>query len=170
MDERELLVLGLLKAQSQHGYQINEFIERNLGQVSDMKKSTAYTLLKRLNQSGFVDVTVEQEGNRPLKQVYSITRRGEEKFVELLKATLSHVEDVTPSGDIGIMFIDHLSEAEAVSCLKKRLDKVESLLVVYGNAPKHDHGVGVDLSVQHRLALLATERDWLKQRIEDFTR
>ncbi|GAF07814.1 PadR family transcriptional regulator [Paenibacillus pini] len=61
MDERELLVLGLLMAQSQHGYQINDFIERNLGQVSDMKKATAYSILKRLDKAGYVDVSVEQE-------------------------------------------------------------------------------------------------------------
>ena len=30
MDERALLLLGILRGQSQHGYQINEFIERNL--------------------------------------------------------------------------------------------------------------------------------------------
>jgi hypothetical protein len=32
-DERILLLLGLLTTQSQHGYQINEFIEHNLGRV-----------------------------------------------------------------------------------------------------------------------------------------
>ncbi|HYB01600.1 MAG TPA: hypothetical protein VED37_15385 [Ktedonobacteraceae bacterium] len=44
MDERMLLLLGLLKAQSQHGYQINEFIEHNLKRMIDMKRSTAYSL------------------------------------------------------------------------------------------------------------------------------
>ena len=34
MDERHLLLLGLLLNQSQHGYSINEFIEKNLGHVS----------------------------------------------------------------------------------------------------------------------------------------
>lgn len=169
MDERELLILGLLMAQSQHGYQINEFIERNLGQVSDMKKSTAYTLLKRLDQSGYVDMAVEQEGNRPPKQVYSITQLGEVKFHELLKAALTHVEDVTPAGDIGIMFIDHLSHVDALNCLKDRLQKVEALLKPYEFVPKHGHGVGVDLSIQHRLLLLTTERDWLRQGIDHFT-
>lgn len=169
MDERELLVLGLLKVQSQHGYQINEFIERNLGRVSDMKKSTAYTLLKRLNQSGYVDVSVEQDGNRPLKQVYSINKSGEAKFLELLKTALSHAEDVTPSGDIGIMFMDHLSNTEIVECLNERLQKIQSMLTVYENMPKHGHGIGIDFSIQHRILLLTTELNWLKQQIEQFS-
>lgn len=166
MDERELLILGLLKAQSQHGYQINEFIERNLGRVSDMKKSTAYTLLKRLDHSGYVEVTVEQEGNRPPKMVYSITSLGKKKFEELLKSTLVEVEDVTPAGDIGIMFLDHLPPEDILSCLQERLKKVNTLIQMYEKAPQHGHGIGVDMSMQHRIILLLTDRDWLSKGIE----
>jgi len=169
MDERELLILGLLTAQSQHGYQINDFIERNLGRVSDMKKSTAYTLLKRLNQSGYVEMSIEQEGNRPPKQVYSITPLGAEKFLKLLKATLSQVEDITPAGDIGIMFIDHLEPEDILVGLKKRLAKVETLLATYNKAPKHKLGMGINLAIQHRTVILTTELDWLKQTIAYFS-
>jgi DNA-binding PadR family transcriptional regulator len=166
MGERELLVLGLLKTQSQHGYQINDFIERNLGRVSDMKKSTAYLLLKKLNQSGYVDVAVEQDGNRPPKQVYSITHAGETKFLELLREALDQVDDVTPAGDIGMMYIDYLPRDEAICFLQGRLAKVEALLAVYMNAPKHGYGVGVDLTIRHRIVLLTAERDWLKLCLE----
>src|SRR5690606_5170873 len=65
MDERELLLLGLLRAQSQHGYQINEFIEKNLRRVTDMKKATAYAILDRLARDGHAVTHREQEGNRP---------------------------------------------------------------------------------------------------------
>ncbi len=37
-DERALLLLGVLMTQSQHGYQINDFIENALCRVADMKK------------------------------------------------------------------------------------------------------------------------------------
>ena len=49
-----VLLLGLLTTQSQHGYQINEFIEHNLGRVSLMKKATAYALLTRMEAAGLV--------------------------------------------------------------------------------------------------------------------
>ncbi|MFC3770814.1 helix-turn-helix transcriptional regulator [Paenibacillus sp. GCM10012303] len=165
MDERELLVLGLLMAQSQHGYQINEFIERNLGQVSDMKKATAYAILKRLDQSGFVDVSVEQEGNRPPRQIYSITKAGEARFEELLRTTLGSFENITPSGDIGLMFIDHLPPEEAVKLLEERLAKTTRMLRTFTSVPFHGHGSGVDLSVRHRIALLQCDIDWLKETI-----
>ncbi|RKN85228.1 PadR family transcriptional regulator [Paenibacillus ginsengarvi] len=166
MDERELLVLGLLMTQSQHGYQINEFIENNLGRVSDMKKATAYSILKRLDLAGYVDVSTEQEGNRPPRQIYTITASGEQRFHELLRGVLANVEHVTPSGDIGLMFIDHLKADEALALLEERLKETERLLGVFAAVPAHGHGKGVDLSISHRIALLKCDRDWLTATIQ----
>ncbi|KIL42222.1 PadR family transcriptional regulator [Gordoniibacillus kamchatkensis] len=166
-DERELLVLGLLMAQSQHGYQINEFIEKNLGQVSDMKKATAYSILKRLNQGGFVEVSVEQEGNRPQRQIYTITPSGERRFLELLRASIATADNVTPAGNIGFMFIDHLNGQEAVKLLEEKMQKVDHFLGMLSLVPQHGHGTGVDLSIKHRIALLQCEKDWLARTIQE---
>ena len=165
MDERELLILGLLKAQSQHGYKINEFIERNLGRVSDMKKSTAYAILKRLEQAGLAVSEPGQEGNRPTKRVYSITPLGEERFQSLLREVLSSANEAAPPGDIGIMFLDHLSPGEAAECLKERLAKVERLIGVYQATPRHGNGLGVDLAIRHHIRLLEADKAWLEETI-----
>lgn len=166
--ERELLVLGLLMSQSRHGYQINEFIDRNLGRVSNMKKATAYAILKRLEKEGKVVSTVSQEGNRPKKQVYTITEQGREAFRTLLRRTLSSPEMTVPEGNIGIMFLDHLSLADVVECLDQRLHKIEEKLRVYANIPKHEEqqGLGVDLAIDHRITLMTADRDWLLRTID----
>src|SRR5262245_28108529 len=121
MDERALLLLGLLKAQSQHGYQINEFIERNLGRMTDMKKATAYATLDRLAHEGFVNVHTEQAGNRPPRRVYSITPAGEAQLLGLLRANLAQYDSLALSGNVGLFFIDELPWDEAISCLRSRL-------------------------------------------------
>lgn len=167
MDERELLILGLLKAQSQHGYQLNDFIERNLGRVSDMRKATAYSILKRLDKAGYVEVKQEeQENNRPPRQVYAITPLGEQMFEQLLRTALAQVDQSIPSGNIGLMFLDHLPKEEQLRCLEEKLAKLESLLRLTEQAPRHGHGIGVDLSIEHRLALLRCDYDWLRGAIE----
>lgn len=168
MDERTLLILGLLKSQSQHGYQINDFIERNLGRVSDMKKATAYSLLKKLNESGLIEATTEQEGNRPAKQVYSITPAGEEKFFKLLRMSLVQVNDYLPHGDIGICFMDQLPANEVIGYLQERLSKTEELLTTYEQVPSHvNHLYGVNLTIKHRIALFRCDIEWMKQTIEE---
>ena len=63
--ERELLLLGLLRSQEMHGYELNEFIDSHLGATVHLKKPTAYRLLNGIVDEGWISYTEEQEGNRP---------------------------------------------------------------------------------------------------------
>ncbi len=166
MDERALLLLGILRAQSQHGYQINEFIERNLSRVTDMKKATAYAILDRLSRGEHVSVQTEQAGNRPPRKVYTITPSGQELFLTLLRENLCSFDAPAFAGDVGLMFLDELPREEALACLQQRLDKLDSQIDVYEQAPPHGHGHGVDLAVEHVLHLLRADRDWLARAIQ----
>lgn len=161
MDERELLLLGMLMVQSQHGYQINEFIERNLGHIIDMKKPTAYALLERLCQAGYVNVRTEQEGRRPPRKVYQITPAGNLAFLSLLRENLARAEHMTFAGDVGVLFLDHLPREEVIALLRQRLGAVEEQLFAHESAPHHEHGLGVGLALEHALLLERAERDWL---------
>ena len=166
MDERALLLLGILKAQSQHGYQINEFIERNLSRVTDMKKATAYAVLDRLSRGGYVSVQAEQAGNRPPRKVYTITESGEALFLKLLRENLSSAEAPTFAGDVGLMFLDELPRGDALECLRQRLEHLGQQIAIYQQAPPHGHGFGVDLALDRVLHLLRADRAWLAQAID----
>lgn len=167
MDERELLVLGLLKSQAQHGYQINEFIETYLGKVADMKKSTAYLILKRLQKDGYVVVSLHQEGNRPIRQVYSITDKGDAYFTKILRKHLTHLERQAIPGEIPFMFIDHLPLSEVITLLQERHHAVCNMIEELKKAHPHT-GVSVDLAIQYRLALFETSKLWIEQTIRQF--
>lgn len=163
MNEHELLLLGLLVNQSQHGYQINEFIERGLAHLTNMKKGNAYATLGRLAKDGYINLEITQEGNRPLRKVYSITEAGERKFFELLRNNLSSSERMVFSGDVGLMFIDHLPRAEVIEYLSLRLDLVKAKLAQqHAGAAPHGHGIGVDLALQHVLHMQRAEVSWLE--------
>lgn len=163
MDERMLLLLGLLKAQSQHGYQINEFIEHNLKRVIDMKRSTAYSLLDRLCEQGYAEGHMQQRGNRPPKKVYTLTDAGEKAFLETLRTLLTEAESVTVPFEIALMFLDQLSAMEVQEVLQQRLLHVEQVLADLEAAPAHGQGRGVDLAFAHRRALLKAELTWLNE-------
>lgn len=161
MDERALLLLGMLKVQSQHGYQINEFIERSLGRVAEMKKPTAYAILDRLSRDGYITVHSEQEGNRPPRKVYAITPAGERLYFELLRRHLAEPERQPAAGGIALMFLDDLAGPERIALLRQRVAKLDELIATYERAPRHEHGLGVDLAVEQQLHLLRAERTWL---------
>jgi DNA-binding PadR family transcriptional regulator len=54
--DRQLLLLGLLRRQEMHGYQLNEFIEEKMHSCIDLKKPTAYYLLDKLAQAVLMSV------------------------------------------------------------------------------------------------------------------
>ncbi len=161
VDERSLLLLGILMVQSQHGYQINEFIEKNLGRVTDMKKSTAYATLDRLCEAGDVYMHAEQEGNRPFRKVYSITQRGTTHFFELLRFNLAKADKMNFSSDIGMMFLDHLPYEEFFPLLNERLVKLHKQIELFESTPPHGYGLGVDLAMEHHLVHLKADYHWL---------
>lgn len=179
MDERTLLLLGMLRIQSQHGYQLNEFIEHNLGRVTDMKKPTAYALLDRLEQSGAITSRLEQEGNRPPRKVYAITEQGDQLFFRLLSETLAAAQPYVIAGDVGLMFLDALPLAEALELLERRLVAVREQIAEIEKVPVHHLrvgalgagrlGIGVDLAIEHQAALMRTDEAWLAQLIERLT-
>ena len=68
--DRQLLLLGLLRREEMHGYQINEFIEEKMHFCIDLKKPTAYYILDKLAQQKYVAVEREQAGNRPPRRSY----------------------------------------------------------------------------------------------------
>lgn len=161
MDERALLLLGMLRVQSQHGYQINEFIERTLGRVTDMKKPTAYAILERLGNGGYVAVRSEQEGSRPPRKVYAITPSGERLYHELLRAQVAAPQRTPAAGGIALMFLDDLPADERVELVQRRIGALDDLIATYDEAPRHGHGLGVDLAIEQQRYILRAERKWL---------
>ncbi|MFC5449955.1 PadR family transcriptional regulator [Paenibacillus aestuarii] len=166
MDERALLLLGILKTQSLHGYQINEFIDKNLSRVTSMKKATAYAILDKLKAADYISVHEDQEGNRPPRKVYSITQQGDQEFYRLLRENLSEQDNTLFKGDIGLMFLDHISNEEAIDCLIIRLNGLTEQIEQLQKTPKHTFSRGIDLSIEHHLICKQAERDWLLLVIE----
>jgi transcriptional regulator, PadR family len=166
VEHRSLLLLGLLMGQSQHGYQINDFIEKNLSAVTDMKKPTAYATLDKLNQKGYIDIHFEQEGNRPVRKVYTINEKGRNYFFQLLRENLSSPRQVNDEGDIGLMFTDFLPPEETVAALRERLRKNKGLMKLFQQTPSHGKRSGVNLVVEHKIAMLKAEIAFLEKTIE----
>lgn len=166
MDHRSLLLLGLLMTQSQHGYQIHDFVEKNLKFITNMKKATAYALLDKLSKENYIDVSVEYEGNRPPRKVYSINDQGVQLFHKLLLQNLSSAETVFYEGEIGFMFLDHLPTEKTIESLRKRLQELQEKYNNFQQAPIHSKNSGVNIAFKHKKKMLEAEIDFLLETIQ----
>jgi len=159
--ERKLLLLGLLRLQELHGYQINELIDVHLGTSIQLKKPTAYKLLGAMENDGWINYREEQEGNYPTRRVYRITPEGEEAFQQLLRQSLAAYKPVSYLNNIGIVYLDTLPGEEAAALLRQRREEVENLAQVLRTDEQHQGGFQLMLS--YHLGQLNAELEWLDE-------
>jgi DNA-binding PadR family transcriptional regulator len=155
----KLLLLGLLRRQEMHGYQLFEFIERDLGYCTDLKKPTAYYLLNKMAQDGWIEEEIVQDGNRPPRRVYRMTQAGETAYQHLLRESLEDYSPVTFKEDVGLAFIDDLDPGEARRLLGLRRAALQAALADVQATPTHVGGM--QWAIDHQIFHLQTELDWL---------
>ncbi len=159
--ERELLLLGFLRRSNMHGYRLNEFIERDMGERIDLKKPTAYFLLEKMAKMGWITEHSDQEGNRPPRRVYQITPEGEAQFQRLLRENLASHLPATFAGDIGLAFADTLDVDEALALLAERRRALVADLEEARATP--EHAGALQFIIQHRIVHLEAELRWLDE-------
>ncbi len=162
--ERELILLGLLNRQQMHGYELHDFIESNMQMCIDLKKSTAYYLLEKLEKQGHVTQTEEQQGNRPPRRVYHLTESGKAHYQELLHKNLSSYLPARFGGSIGIAFLDDVDEETAVSLLQQRHQQISQSLDNTKKIPNHPGAF--QYLIEHQRVHLQSELDWLDKLIQ----
>ena len=162
--ERKLLLLGLLRKQEMHGYQINELIDAHLGTSIHLTKPTAYRLLHKMTDDGLVSFREETVGNRPARRIYTITPLGEVEFQKLLKESLSEYKPAEQPNTISLAFMDTLPPGEVLPLLKKR----RAIVVSMRDARQSDesHLGSYQCIIDHQIRHLNTEIEWLSDVIE----
>ena len=159
--DKKLLLLGLLRSESMHGYQLNDFIESTLSTCVQIKRPTAYYVLNKMQADGWVAETEEQEGNRPPRHIYSITPAGEAAFQELLRQNLATYELAQFTGDIGLAFLEKLPVEEGMALLQRRRTIIQRLLEETLAIPLHPGSL--QLIIEHQIRHLTAELTWLDE-------
>ncbi|MFG1691786.1 PadR family transcriptional regulator [Gemmatimonadota bacterium] len=161
--ERELLLLGLLRKREMHGYQLSEFMESHLALFFDLKKATAYNLLGKMEEQGWVSSHEEQEGKRPPRRVFAITPEGEGLFHELLRASLPEYRPAAYPGNVPILFMDALPTNELKDLLDQRREAIRDRAAALETHLDH---VGHPL-FDHKLMILKAELEWVDGLLKD---
>jgi DNA-binding PadR family transcriptional regulator len=143
----ELAILGLLKEQDLHGYELKKRLQETLGTFSSVSFGSLYPALARLEAAGavkaveahdagtvpFVPVTGSLGGEAALrarrptreprtsrtKKVYGITPRGDELFEELLATESASSED-DRAFNLRLAFARHLPPEARLGMLERR--------------------------------------------------
>jgi DNA-binding PadR family transcriptional regulator len=121
-----LVILGLLRQESLHGYELKHIIGEHMGDWTRIPVGSIYFALGKLADEGKIrELSVEREGKRPEKTVYEITESGEEEFLSLLRECLGTSEREYHEIDLGLAFLDALKPKEAAALFRARVTLLE---------------------------------------------
>jgi DNA-binding PadR family transcriptional regulator len=164
--DHTLLILGLLKLEEMHGYQLGDLIDKRLKYLTDLKKPTLYHLLAKLESAGQVTKSVSRAGNRPERYTYRLTKTGAARFQELLRQNLQDAHAAYFNDDIGLLFLSEIPAAAARGYLEQKRARVDAHIAEIAAATaRHDAGSPAYFTLRHHELHLETERAWLAELI-----
>jgi len=146
-----------------YGYQINELIDSHFDLVVNITKPTAYRLLSKMAEDGWIVSREETIGNRPPRKIFSITPQGERAFQELLQRSLVEYNPTRQSSVISLAFLQFLPSNAVLPLLQERRERVQHLLGKLSQSQGHQSEFGVMFENQRRH--IETELLWIEELI-----
>lgn len=167
----DILILASLQNQPRHGYEIKKFVERILGGSIAVNNKLLYPILKRFEEMGALERTVERQEGKPNRHVYHLTERGTEVLQALLREFTPDIAGNDAEFFTRLAFF-HLLEPEArLEILSMRADRMAGKLTHLRDM-KALAGGGEAMSFARRVLQFHqqqahSEIDWLRELIEE---
>lgn len=171
-NERKLLLLGLLRKSDMHGYLLNAHLDGSV--PISLKKPTAYNLLDRMEQDGWIEHRDEPTGDRP-RRVFSVTQRGEHAFQDLLREQLKAFTPAELPAAVSLSFFDVIPATEALELLQHRRRAArryqESLVPQEAEEAEHHqhHNGSAQLAIEYARRFVELELRLLDEVLEHLT-
>ena len=123
MNRYDLVILGMLDKEPQHGYDIKNTVEsHNMDRWANISVSTIYHRLSWLAKHGFIEGVQEQVGNRPVRTIYSITEEGRGLLEDEVCDFISGFSDDPRT--LGLAHIHCLPKEKAIEQIKLHITKL----------------------------------------------
>jgi len=118
----DMAILGLLKERPMHGYELKKRLSYMLGHFWTVSYGSLYPALKRLERAGDIERAYSVREKTRHRNVYRITRAGENDFIELLSDTVTDKSLAdNEKFDLRMAFFQYLKPETRLSLLEKRV-------------------------------------------------
>ncbi len=189
----ELAILGLLKEQPLHGYELKKRLGETLGFLWGVSYGSLYPALRRLEKAGAIEIVAPGSATsapvpmpatgsidgetaaarlrrlpkptRRTRKQYRLTARGDELFAELLTGDDAPGADEERAFALKFAFFRHLAGDARLALLERRRAGLnERLAEARGSAPRRGDRYTRSLA-EHRTESTARDLAWLDELI-----
>ncbi|HEX3075864.1 MAG TPA: PadR family transcriptional regulator [Lachnospiraceae bacterium] len=167
-------LLGLLiRYGPQHGYSLKQLIEERISDFAKIKLPTIYYHLQKLKEQGYVSESLDKDGNRPEKYVYTITEKGYQYFDILFDKQLR--ESYSPEFALdGVLFFNERIDKERFlmelqtkkEVLIERISQLEFHKAMAMERMPESGRLPANLIFEHHQDHLNAELSWLEKAIK----
>lgn len=131
MSATRLLILGVLREQPRHGYEVRQELERwGVEQWANVAFGSIYFALGKMADEGLVEVVSAdpQRGKRPARTVYAVTELGQREFERLLREFWWQYKPTIDPFQVALTFMNCLPRDELVVALRARATSIRCWL------------------------------------------
>jgi DNA-binding PadR family transcriptional regulator len=169
ISDLEISLLGFLTDKPMHGYELHRKVTNleGFGIIWHLKIGKLYSMLNKLLENHLVEVENHQEGNRPVRNEYRITMKGEEVFQQWVVTPVLHGRDFRQHFLLKLYFSLYRDEERLLQLIndqqneceswKKRFDRNLSSLE-NGNESQYSFQIFVN---HYRLSQVKADLEWL---------
>ena len=189
----ELAILGLLKTEPLHGYELKKRLADDLGMVGAVSFGSLYPALRRLEKSGAItaadadasagasvripatgslagEAAAAKRRHRPvasrrIRKAYRLTPRGEQLFDELLTADATSGADDERAFALRLLFAQHLTPAARQRLLERRRNELVDRLAAARRADGPAFDRYARSLAEHRVHSVELDLAWVEELI-----
>lgn len=185
----ELAILGNLKQQPVHGYELKKRLADTLGPLWGVSFGSLYPALRRLERTGAIEVTGSEEDGAAIpstgslrgeaatarlrrapiagrrRKAYRITARGEELFAELLRDPDGAADDRTFA--LQLSFCRWLAPSDRIELLQRRRAELADRLARARRARPPALDRYTRSLAEHRTESVERDLEWIDALIDD---
>ena len=130
----EHAILGFLNYGPFSGYDLKKAFDQSIYHFWNADLSQIYRSLARLNENGWTETQVIEQGSRPDRKVYTITQAGREELLRWLTTPIPQ-ESTHSANLVQVFFAGQLSDEDALNIFRPAAQQIRQLLSVYEQAP-----------------------------------
>lgn len=121
-------LLGILSLEPMTGYEVKQFFDSSVQHFWNAELSQIYPTLKSLEESGFVDMRVEVQQNRPNRKIYAITDEGRLEFERWIRAPQPPA-DLRDPFLIKVFFGTEAPVEDTLILLRRQMEEQQKMLL-----------------------------------------
>jgi len=163
----QFLVLALLAEKEAHGYELEGMVfTRGFRYWTDLKRSSIYSALKRLEADGLVKARLAEGRGGPMRKIFSTTPAGRKRLCADAVRHLATPAHPRSEVDLGIYALPFLPQEEALESLRvcrEHLEQRAAFLTERLGWCRGKRLKMVALNFERPLLALRAELRWLRK-------